>query len=346
MRILAAPKNVPGWNPYNALLYGALERNHPSVTVQEYSPRALAFGRWDILHLHWPESILEHPDAMTAWRWAIALFARMRVARAKGCRIVWTVHNLRPHEARHPGLEAWFWKRFLPLVDGRIHLSAASVKQHHEAFPGERGKTVFVIPHGHYRPLLANESHEDARRILGPGRDEFVLGFFGKIRPYKNVPGLIQSFRPIKDPHLRLWVVGAPDSEEARAVLAAAQGDGRITLTLGRQEWQDLSTRVHAMDLVVLPYRRILNSGAALHALSLDRPVLVPALGSLPELQQAVGTDWVRTYEGDLTTRVLEEAVEWGRRPRRGAAPLQAFDWDAIAAQTHNTYRSVLGRRS
>jgi hypothetical protein len=92
----------------------------------------------------------------------------------------------------------------------------------------------------------------------------------------------------------------------------------------------------------VLPYRDILNSGSALLALSLNRPVLVPRRGALAELQQQVGEAWVRCYDGDLTAETLVDAIAWAREtPREPEAPLHAFAWPSIARAHQLAYRSL-----
>jgi beta-1,4-mannosyltransferase len=92
----------------------------------------------------------------------------------------------------------------------------------------------------------------------------------------------------------------------------------------------------------VLPFTDITNSASALLALSFDRPVLVPSLGAMGELQALVGPDWVRTYCGDLTPAVLSDAITWAG-PRAGAMPdLDALDWSAIARRTLSLYQAVI----
>jgi hypothetical protein len=64
------------------------------------------------------------------------------------------------------------------------------------------------------------------------------------------------------------------------------------------------------------------------------------------ELQALIGADWVRTYEGDLTPAVLDEAIAWARG-RRGETPdLSPLDWGAIARETLEFYRAVVSGSS
>ncbi len=104
-----------------------------------------------------------------------------------------------------------------------------------------------------------------------------------------------------------------------------------------------MATWLRAADVVVLPYRAIQNSGSAVLALSADRPVVVPALGAMRELQASVGADWVRCYPGDFDGDELVASVEWAGNDRPERAPLDRLDWHGIAADTVAFYRLVRG---
>jgi hypothetical protein len=96
----------------------------------------------------------------------------------------------------------------------------------------------------------------------------------------------------------------------------------------------------------VLPYKEILNSGSAILALSFDRPILVPALGTLTELRNRVGVDWVRIYEGELTPEKIRDAIDWTKtRKSNVRAPLDDFSWDRIAQTTIQAFQMVQSLR-
>ncbi len=116
-----------------------------------------------------------------------------------------------------------------------------------------------------------------------------------------------------------------------------AQGhEHHITLDLRHEPLSDaeLEDILDQHDAVALPYRTILNSGSALHALSRNKPVLAPHIGSLPELQNQVGADWIYLYEGDVTGDVVNRFADWIQHcTARGTAPLELFRWDTIGPQ-------------
>jgi hypothetical protein len=79
---------------------------------------------------------------------------------------------------------------------------------------------------------------------------------------------------------------------------------------------------------VVLPYHLMHNSAAALTALSLDRPVLVPHNAVTRALANEPGDGWVHTYRGELTGADIEAAIRAVRSGERGPQPaLDARSW-------------------
>ncbi|WP_373426499.1 glycosyltransferase [Microbacterium proteolyticum] len=169
-----------------------------------------------------------------------------------------------------------------------------------------------------------------------------VIVSVGQIRRYKNVPHLIRTFREAGI-DATLLIAGKPSPTDLEdEIREAARGDERVVFDARFLPDDDIVAALAAADLVVLPYAKIENSGSAVLAVSADRPVLVPRLGAMSELQEQVGEEWVRLYDGELTTAALTDALAWAReadRPPR--ADLAALDWDAIAEETLKVYQRV-----
>jgi beta-1,4-mannosyltransferase len=346
LRVLAQPafKNRC-LNPYNWLLSHALEAR--GVHVREFSRELLLTGDDDIWHLHWPEGTvrLNGSSSRAAALRAAALIVLLRWARWRGKRIVWTVHNLGSHERKHPRLEARFWSAYTQLVDGFIALSDYGERAVRARFPALRRVPGFVIPHGHYRDVYTDPlSHPAARERLGLASGARITVYVGQIRQYKNVSTLITEFRRLGDPDAMLLIAGSPvDEQLAGELRRASDGDTRIRLALRLLSEDELQGYVSAADLVVLPYRETLNSGSAVLALSLNRPILVPRIGALGELQSLVGREWVCTYDGELTASRLQEALRWAIESTRApVAPLHTMEWGRIACATAAAYTDIL----
>lgn len=347
MRILAKPAfECRSNNPYNWLLYSNMQ--DLGVCVEESSALRLLWGNYAIWHLHWPESPLNKKNVGEAFVKMRLLLFQMDWARSRGTKVVWTVHNLAAHEQLHLILEAWFWKAFIQRLDGYISLSEAGLKAVQERFPKLTNLPSFVTPHGHYRGEYPDYiSSQEARVALGIPPTVKVILYFGKIRPYKNVPQLIEAFRQVPDPEVVLYVVGHPEFFSQVTVLEGeVAGDSRVQLHFEFVPKEKAQVYFRAAHLVILPYREILNSGSALLALSFNRPLLVPARGTLSELQAQVGKEWVRTYAGELKPSDIAKALDWAlNAPRPQQCLLDAFGWQKLAQQTINAYKTIIANK-
>lgn len=329
-------------NPYNARLYSTIAAE--GHTVRDLSYLRLFTRPVDVVHLHWPELTF-----LTGRRWRVLarllLFrAGLRVARLRNdTKLVWTVHNVASHEQRStPRLRAMHRRLLVEEVDALVSLSAGGLDAAREAYPELAGKPGTVTPHGHYRlDYDVTVPKAQARAERGIDADALVVASVGMIRSYKNIPDLVRTVVG-GDDEVRLVIAGKPAGAELAAeIVAAADADPRVLLDLAFQSDAAIMAWIRASDVVVLPYRAIQNSGSAILALSADRPVVVPALGAMRELQELVGPDWVRCYDGDFDAAELARTLEWAATPRTDRAPLDRLDWGGIARETVAAYRRV-----
>ncbi len=345
LTVVAFPafKNAPS-NPYTAMLYSEINKN--GIDVIEFSRKELKHSGCDIFHLHWPEVLLKKNSLISmiqSSRKSLSLFDR---ARKRCVKIIWTIHNLKAHEQHYSFMEDRFLKGVAKRLDGIIAHSKSSLQLARKNWPFLSEVPSFVIPHGHYRDAYPNSMNcGEARAKLNIPESAFVVTYVGLIRPYKNVPRLIRAVRELERPDTILFVAGKPQEPEYEQVVrSVAEGSGSVRFFLNRIEDDELQLFLNAANLVVLPFKNILNSGSALLGLSFDRPVLVPRLGAMAELQSSVGSNWLRTYEGELTPKVLQEAIAWAlHQNRERRAPLDDLNWSSIARQTIAAYRTVTG---
>jgi beta-1,4-mannosyltransferase len=343
LRVLAWPGlGARAKNPYTWLLCSHLAAL--GVRVRDFTAARALRGGYDVLHLHWPEKALNAESLLGKVAGAAAALVILEAAHLHGARVAWTAHNARPHESRHPRLEQWFRSAVVRRVDTVIHPSAAGQRAVEALYPELARRPHSVVPLGHFRGAYPDTvSRQDARAAFRIPDGVRVVAFLGLVRPYKNVPHLIRTVRalPREAGQVVLLVGGAPHSAgHADEIREAADGDPRVRLALEHIPDDDIQRYLRAADLVVLPFRDITNSGSALLALSFDRPVLVPALGAMGELQALAGADWVRTYNEDLTPDLLARALDWAVRRPPGAPRLDALEWPEIARQTLSAFRA------
>jgi beta-1,4-mannosyltransferase len=342
MKILASPAfSNKKSNPYNSLLYSELGKN--GIEIEDYSHQKLTRERHDVVHYHWPDGYINHESLLKSVLRSVILLSSTFFCKKRGTAIVWTVHNLNPHDANHPKLARFVLKRFIRQCDGLIFLSKASQNTFFEYHSRNvSNPACAVIRHGHYRTVYGEKpSREQARAKLGISQASKVLLFLGQIKPYKNVPALITSFLSMHSSEFELVVAGNPSSQDIKKALEKlAENHPEIHILLKFIPDEDVGFYMAAADLTVLPYKNILNSGTALLSLSYDVPVLVPALGSMVELQQDVGNDWVFTFTGDLKGSDLQNSAKCAEK--LSGCDLSRYEWSEIAAETLALYEAAL----
>lgn len=314
------------------------------VPVDQFSPGHILLRRYTVYHIHWPEKHMARKHWLSAALYTAVELMLIALARLRGARIVWTVHNVRSHEGWYPRLERWCWRTTLKLVDASLHFSDAGRAIAFERFPELQRRPSFLVPHPHYRQIYPDHmTRREARERLGLQQDAPVALFLGAIRPYKNVTGLLRAFREVQQSNARLVVAGRAASPTlADSIAREADCDARVLLHDSFIPDEAIQDYMKAADLVVLPFSDVLNSGSALLALSFHRPVLVADRGAMRELQERSGSEWVRLFDGTLAGDDLSVALAWARAPGRPAeCPCDWADPARVAADTVDAYRAL-----
>ncbi|MCE2440318.1 MAG: glycosyltransferase [Candidatus Latescibacteria bacterium] len=299
-------------------------------------------SRVDVLHLNWPSYMYNTDDAGQSVKKCAELIGHLTLARFLGYRVVWTVHNLYPHERPHPGLDRLARLAITQLATALIvhcEYGRVQVLKHFHRTHG-----IFTVPHGHFIDVYENRvSRVAARRELGIAPDGFVYLFFGNVKRYKGVERLLEVFSRLQGEHLRLLLAAKVNSEYSADVVARAQaGDPRILMhTAEFFPDEELQLFFNAADVMVLPFVDMLTSGSAITAMSFARPVIAPGIGCLPEL-----LDENSGIIYDASNRNgLERAMEEIRERDMSACSESAFQrakalsWASIAEKTLEAYQ-------
>lgn len=313
----------PRTNPYLSQLLDALRRDHH---VACFSWRTALCDNYDVLHIQWPEELLQGDTWWKTVGHHLAYTALLGKMALTGTPIVRTMHNASPHEP--PSLPtALLLQATNALTKGHVHLNPVSTRSVNSRDVGA------VILHGHYRDWLSGYPQECAV----PGR----ILFAGLVRAYKNVPALIDAFCDLPTDDLTLRIVGAPQPGDlADEILAKIRDHERISATLDYVDDAHMVKEITASQLVVLPYREMHNSGVALLALSLERPVLMPSSPASEALRDEVGTAWVHTYAGPLTTEALARAAN--HFTPTGKPDLSRRSWSHAGAAHTALYKQLV----
>ena len=323
------PKRRPTTNPYVVMLGEALQAQ-PGVELVDLSWQRALTGAYDVIHLHWPEILVSGPTTAKRRGKEVAfgmLLTRLRLTRRA---LVRTYHNVELPR----GLTAT-QTRLLQRAEQQTALWIVL----NEAGRPPTTAPVALIPHGHYRGWYA--PYEQSEMV--PGR----IGYFGLIRRYKAVDVLVGAFLEAgrADPGLSLSIAGKPSTPElAEELRQQAGGDPRIDFRFEFLTEAELVRHVTASQVVALTHREMFNSGTALAALSLDRPVLLPRNDVNERLAAEVGADWVLLYDEPLTGRDVAQAMALlrGRAADAPGPDLSARDWAECGRAHLRAYREAL----
>lgn len=336
-------------NQYGALLARSLRRHGIHLEPGDYAFGADWLERsrpeYSVLHLNWLDRFYtqEGPDGALA---QYARFAEALIhAKRMGYRIVWTLHNLFPHERPHPELDR--------LVNLLVAREADAVIAHcrygAEQLTRRYGvDTVHVIPHGHYLDIFPDEVvRPEARARLGIGDDRFVYVFFGNLRGYKGLEELIAAFRHVARPRDLLMLMMKTNARAPgllARLTAAAGGDPSIRIeTSDFFPEEDFQYYLNAADAAVLPFREVMTSGSAIQALGFGLPVVLPRRGCMADLiDDSMGVLYEPDEPGALPAamrRVRDMDLQAAGRAARAQA--KRLDWNDIGDRIAALYRGA-----
>jgi beta-1,4-mannosyltransferase len=357
--IASFPPPIPQ-NPYQRLLYESLAEE--DVVLVDSSPLRLGWllrrrRSVDVLHFHWPEIYYRHrgaasPSAVVLSWLRLALFAlRLGAARLLGYSIVWTVHQVSPHESPSPLLD----RIGTTLLARSAHLLTANDSWTAAAAAARFGlrRAPAVVPHGSYIGVYPpGRDRSEVRRELGIDEDALVFLSLGNLRKYKGLDLLLAAFGGTVEslPNAVLVVAGlAIDGSEAEAIEAAAAADPRIRPLLGFVPDDRVAELFGAADAAILARTDGGTSGALVLALSQGVPPIASALPTYAALVSSTGAGWLFEHGNpdaleDALLRVASESSA-KRAARAAAARAQAetMDWrdssHALAALIRETRR-------
>ena len=339
--------NTPGWliNPYLSLLKQALEQD--SVVVVNVNNDFLS-TRWlldnrsrvDVLHFHWIQYHYLGDSGVGSKRAFINFFRKLIFARLLGFRVVWTLHNLLPHEQLDGNLDLSARRAMVRLSDAIIVLCEQGRRELAQEFG--RTENVYVSPIGKYEELhLEKMPCSEARRRLSFSDRDFIYLFFGAVRHYKGVLELARTFSSLDGEHLKLVIVGAVHDEDVRSQLRLeAEKDPRILVQFSLVPDDELQLFLTAADIVVLPFTKILSSSSVIAALSYGKPVIVPELGCIPEW---VNLDCGILYgpadiDGLRHAMLMAQEADLQRMSSAAFDRADGFSWDTAAVETIAAY--------
>lgn len=247
--------------------------------------------------------------------------------------IVYLCHNVLPHESSAADRL---------LIDiGLARADAFLVQSNEDArnlMKIRKNVPTAVNPHPIYDFFDQGKyDRRSAREALG--LDGPVILFFGYVRKYKGLGVLLEAFsRVLVRLDATLLVVGEfyDDRKPYDDLISSLSIGKHVRVVDEYVSNEDVEMYFKAADLVALPYLSATQSGIVQTAFSFEKPVVVTAVGGLPDVVRDGVTGYVVPSEdpealADAVVRFFGEDA--GKRMAGNiSADLDRFSWSRCAA--------------
>lgn len=305
---------------------------------------ALQTVKPDIVHINW--SVLPEVDLLA-----------IKMMRSMGFPVLYTAHNAVPHEGI--GNRYHCYKTIMHNVDHIVCLTQHVKEEILKTFHLARNK-VSVVRHGDFDFVIEQVedtvSSKKAKCGLMPTCD-FVISFFGLIRPYKGLEYLLKALPAIvrRIPGCMLLVFGSASTKDAdyyRAIIKELGLSKSVISDFHYVPLKEVVAYLKVTDIAVLPYVSASQSGNIPMLSKMGIPVVATRVGGLPEMIRE-GTNGMlvppRSPEAisDAVCSLLsnpERLKKMKMDSIRYAA--EAFSWDKIAADMMKVYEKVIDSHS
>lgn len=344
-------------NPYLYQLLRALEFQPAPLKVQHgFGWLKEEQGRYDVIHLHWPEELL---NAMLPGSFSEASLTQAQIQtvshllqrwKQRGSALVLTVHNEQPHKNRS-SLSRELYRRVYHQTDLFIHMGEASVQRTAAMFPEETaGKPVHIIPHGDYSIFPDTVSRRDARDELNISAERPVMLTFGAVRSEAELNLGIDAFRkgaPQDAIYLIAGKIPYPYRSDWRHFTSRRKlflNRGRIRTVESVIPPEEVQLYLNASDLLFIPRFHALNSGNVALGFTFGKVVAGHEYGVIGEmLKQRHNPVFNPDNPGSVSAAVQEgfrlAKENIGEENRTWCR--DTLDWNRLAGLYLNAYREA-----
>jgi glycosyltransferase involved in cell wall biosynthesis len=303
------------------------------------------FSKPDVLHVQFLPMV-KFGVAIEIWF--------LRMVRARGTRIVYTVHNVLPQDSGEKHRSTF--RKIYHSSDRLIcHDDSAKSRLVREFEVAE--ERISVIPHGPLHEPSSAAGGERLRQKLGLGPDECMVLCQGILRHYKGVPFLLQAWGRLSPPkgRARLAIVGNGDASIVKEIRDEVESLGlrdSILLDFRFVSVEEMADYGSAADVLVYPYREITSSGALMTGIRYGRAIVATDQPVFREILRPGENALIVQYgdvEGlasELSRLINDASLRRNLGDQAHKTALSGPQWPAIAHDTVACYRAaMLGER-
>jgi glycosyltransferase involved in cell wall biosynthesis len=270
------------------------------------------------------------------------------LARLFARKIVITAHDVKAFASGHPRLSRMAYALAHSVI---AHNVVSKNELIHDL--GVSPAKICIIPHGNYPDCLSDKtSRRQARESLGLPINANILLFFGQIKEVKGLDILLDAMPRIiaEYPDTLLVIAGRPFKSTFDPYYLKINNLGIQNNCICKIQYipdTDRQNYYKACDLVILPYRRIYQSGVLLMAMSYGRAILTSDIPGMLEIVKPNKSGFLfRDGDaGDLAQAVIQALSNPVLRNEVASDAMRLmrdnYDWNDIGRSTAELYRSL-----
>lgn len=281
----------------------------------------------------------------------ILVFFDFILTKILGMKVVYTIHDIVSFENKKSNNR---WSSWIYMKSDKILTHNSFSKKIFDNYYTAPKYGVDIIPHGNYIPFLNIQKDKNkSRDRLSIPKNRTVLLFFGIIKKVKGLEVLLESLNKVvdKNPNLLLVIAGRTWQNDFSYYQKIIDKYSLSDYCLIHNKFiphDEVKHYYAASDLVVLPYKRIYQSGVLMMSLSYEKAVLVSDLEPLTDLIKDNDTGFVFKSGDDYSlssklNNILSDKDNLEHIRKRGLELMKKkYDWFEIGKQTKKSYQSIL----
>ncbi|MDE7134203.1 MAG: glycosyltransferase family 1 protein, partial [Rikenellaceae bacterium] len=240
------------------------------------------YRKVDCYVFHWIENV---PNYKWGLMQSAAAWLIVRAARLCGRKVVWFMHNRRPHSGRRLFLCSALMRLMAAASDVIVTHSREGVGLVAERYPHRLRKVRFI---DHPTKNRLSDRHISAC--------DYDLLIWGTVSPYKNVDRFVE-YAAANMPGCRILVVGRCQDDALLKRIVASAGE-YIEVWPRPVSFEELGGLIARSRYVLVPYasQTLLSSGTLMDSLSFGARVIGPNVGSFADYAADKRVE-VRTYD-------------------------------------------------
>ncbi len=262
-----------------------------------------------------------------------------------GIKVVWTVHNLRPHEPQFGSIE--LDEEAMKYMSAWAKAAVVHSERTAIEFRDKYGSSIpiTVVPLANYSDVIRSSDVTASRKKFGFRDDRIMVLMLGPSRWNKGIRSFLNVLESLSEDYVGVLVGGCKDNGIRDLIYEHKRSfPDKYVVRLEHLTDEEAADYYAASDIVFMPFEYITTSGSIMDALSHGKAIVTTDMGNLDMLVKDGINGYLVHSEEEAILRLKNMDRHISREMGEQSLNIsKLFDWKDTAHCYLNIYRSVLG---